>query len=153
MSLLSRSLLRSSQGKTQLISDINVTPFVDVMLVLLIIFMATAPLVAAGVDVDLPQQSAGRLVSDAKPIEISIDEAGQVHIDKLSVPADALVDSLAQLANSNADPATARVFVRADRRLDYGFVMGIVSQVSSVGFTKVAFLTDPDPTLETKGPR
>ena len=127
----------------QPLSEINVTPLVDVMLVLLIIFMITAPLVAAGVDVDLPQNKARNLVSDQKPVEISVDGAGQIYIGENAVAAADLPASMAQLARQSGDPAQVRIFVRADRSLDYGLVMGVVTEVAAAGFVKVAFLSDP----------
>lgn len=132
-------------GKTQPISDINVTPLVDVMLVLLIIFMITAPLVAAGVDVDLPQNKAKQLVSDQKPVEVSIDGTGQIYLGDIPVARENFAPSMQQLASASGDPATIRIFVRADQALDYGFVMGIVSEIGAAGFVKVAFLSDPRP--------
>lgn len=124
-------------------SDINVTPLVDVMLVLLIIFMVTAPLVSAGVNVDLPQEKAKQLVSDQKPVEISIDGTGQIFLGEIPLSRGDFSASMQQLASASGDPSTVRIFVRADRGLDYGFVMSVISDVSSAGFVKVAFLTDP----------
>lgn len=127
----------------QPMAEINVTPLVDVMLVLLIIFMVTAPLASAGVQVDLPKTRAKAVVSDGKPLEISVDALGQVYIGPLPVSRADLGPSLAQLARSFDDPRTVRVFVSADASLDYGVVMGVVAQVSEAGFVKVAFLSRP----------
>lgn len=132
-------------GRPQPMSEINVTPLVDVMLVLLIIFMVTAPLVAAGVDVDLPRNKAKQLVSDQKPIEVSIDGSGQIYLGGIPIARENFAPSMQQLATATSDPAHARIFVRADQALDYGFVMGIVSEVSAAGFVKVAFLSEPRP--------
>ena len=129
--------------RPQPMSEINVTPLVDVMLVLLIIFMVTAPLVAAGVDVDLPQEKAKQLVSDQEPVEISVDGTGQIFIGGISVARGDFPAILQQLAQASGDPTKTRIFVRADRALDYGFVMGIVAEISGAGFVKVAFLTEP----------
>lgn len=137
--------------RPQPMSEINVTPLVDVMLVLLIIFMVTVPLVAKGVDVDLPQNTANQVVSDEKPIEISVDGTGQIFIGELPVARDNLGATLEQLAQSSGDPSKARIFVRADQSLDYGIVMGVVSQVAAAGFVKVAFLSDPR--TASTGPR
>lgn len=130
-------------ARLQPMSEINVTPLVDVMLVLLIIFMVTAPLIAAGVDVDLPQEKAREVVSDQKPVEISIDASGQIFVGDMALPRQDFAASMQQLAASSEDPEHTRIFVRADRKLDYGFVMGVIAEVADAGFTKVAFLTDP----------
>ena len=125
------------------ISDINVTPFVDVMLVLLIIFMVTVPLATAGVDVDLPQNKSNQLAVDSPPVEISIDASGRIFVGEAPVSREDFASTLTQLAQSKGDPADARVFVRADRSLEYGVVMSIVSDISAAGFSKVAFLSKP----------
>lgn len=137
-------------ARPQPMSEINVTPLVDVMLVLLIIFMITAPLASAGVHVDLPQNKARQLTADQKPIEVSIDGAGQIYLGDIPVVRQNFGPSMAQLAASASDPENARIFVRADRTLDYGFVMGVVSEVSAAGFTKVAFLSDSRPIAGAK---
>ncbi len=121
-------------------SEINVTPMVDVMLVLLIIFMVTAPLLVTGVPIDLPDSKAKALKNDEKPIQVSIDAKGNVFIDQLKVPADGLDTKLAAIRTARQDDA--RVYVRADRKLDYGRVMEIVGEVSAAGFSKVALVSD-----------
>lgn len=125
------------------ISDINVTPFVDVMLVLLIIFMVTMPIASAGVDVDLPQNKSKQLASDLPPTEVTINATGQIFVGEVPVARADFGATLSQLAQSVADPTEARIFVRADKSLEYGFVMSIVSDISGAGFVKVAFLSDP----------
>lgn len=132
-------------------SEINVTPLVDVMLVLLIIFMVTVPLATAGVAVDLPQHKTKQIVSDQKPIEISVDGAGQIFVGEISVARENFAATLGQLALSAGDPSAARIFIRADQSLDYGFVMAITSEVAAAGFVKVAFLTDPRPAQASAG--
>ena len=121
-------------------AEINVTPLVDVMLVLLIIFMVTAPLLVAGVPVDLPDAKAQALPQDATPIQISLNGQGELYIDRLVVTPGALPAKLAALRQARSDDA--RVYVRADRTLDYGRVMQVVSQVNGAGFRKVALVTD-----------
>ena len=128
------------RGKRAPMSEINVTPLVDVMLVLLIIFMVTAPLLVTGVPIDLPDSKAKALKSDDTPIQISIDARGQVFIDQKKVAADALPARLAALREARQDEA--RVYVRGDRALDYGRVMEVVGEVSSAGFKKVALVSD-----------
>jgi biopolymer transport protein TolR len=123
-------------------ADINVTPLVDVMLVLLIIFMVTAPLLVAGVKVDLPNARAAALPQDQTPIQISLNAAGELYIDKLPVPRASLASKLAALRGARQDDP--RVYVRADRTLDYGTVMQLVSAISAAGFAKVALVSDPN---------
>jgi biopolymer transport protein TolR len=124
-------------------AEINVTPMVDVMLVLLIIFMVTAPLLVTGVPIDLPDSKAKALKSDDTPIQISIDGKGQVFVDKMQVPAASLPAKLAAIREARSGAADdARVYVRADKGLDYGAVMAIVGEVSAAGFRKVALISD-----------
>jgi biopolymer transport protein TolR len=110
------------------------------MLVLLIIFMVTAPLLVTGVPIDLPDSKATALKADDTPIQISIDPGGQVFIDQQKVASDALPARLAALREARQDDA--RVYVRADRALDYGRVMEVVGDVSAAGFRKVALVSD-----------
>ena len=121
-------------------AEINVTPLVDVMLVLLIIFMVTAPLLVAGVPVDLPDARAQSLPQDQTPIQISLDAKGTLFIDRLEIAPAALPAKLAALREARTDEA--RVYVRADRGLDYGRVMAVVGEVNAAGFRKVALVTD-----------
>ncbi len=124
-------------------AEINITPMVDVMLVLLIIFMVTAPLLVTGVPVDLPDSKARALKNDEKPIQISVDAKGAVFIDQMQVAPAAFPAKLAALRGARQDDA--RVYVRADRHLDYGRVMEIVGEVSAAGFRKVALVSDSKP--------
>lgn len=133
----------SASHAPALLAEINVTPMVDVMLVLLIIFMITAPLATAGIEVDMPQGSAKSIAADSTPIEISIDANGRVFLGRDNVEAAQFDQAIATLAAATPNLADTRVFVRADRKLDYGYVLGIVNTVSSAGFTKVAFLSEP----------
>ena len=133
---------KATTGKLHYLSDINVTPFVDVMLVLLVIFMVAAPMMATGLKIDLPQARTKQLASDMEPIEISIDGSGEIYIGEAVVAPGDFPSTLQQLALASGDPSQMRVFVGADRALDYGAVMGVVSHIASAGFTKVAFLSD-----------
>ncbi len=128
------------RGRAAPMSDINVTPMVDVMLVLLIIFMVTAPLLVTGVPIDLPDSKAKALKNDDKPIQVSIDSSGQVFIDQMKMPADTLAAKLTAIRGARQDDP--RVYVRADRALGYGRVMEIVGEVSAAGFKKVALVSD-----------
>jgi biopolymer transport protein TolR len=136
------------RGRPTPMAEINVTPMVDVMLVLLIIFMVTAPLLVTGVPVDLPDSKASALKTDEKPIQISLDATGAVFIDAVSVAPDTLEAKLAAIHDArNDDP---RVYVRAARTLDYGRVMAVVGEVSAAGFRKVALVSAPAGTPKRK---
>jgi biopolymer transport protein TolR len=116
-------------------AEINVTPMVDVMLVLLIIFMVTAPLLVAGVPVDLPDSKAGALDQEVKPVQISLDASGAIFVDDEPVSAAGLSGRLTRIA-----PDT-RIFLRADRGLDYGRVMQVMGEINAAGLRKVALVS------------
>ncbi|WP_420140333.1 protein TolR [Sphingomonas sp.] len=120
-------------------AEINVTPLVDVMLVLLIIFMVTAPLLTAGVPVNLPDSRAQPVDQQDKPIQISMDEAGKIYVEEEEVPFGALPGRLATLPKGDGAP---QIFLRADRGLDYGRVMQVMGELSRAGLTKVALVTN-----------
>ena len=122
-------------------ADINMTPFIDVMLVLLIIFMVAAPLLTSGVAVDLPKAQAGALNVDQKPVAIAIDDKGQVYIMDQAVADPDVLDRLKALAKDGPD---TRVFVRASKIVPYGRVAQIMGQVTAAGYKKVALVTDPE---------
>ena len=122
-------------------ADINMTPFIDVMLVLLIIFMVAAPLLTSGVAVDLPQAKAGALNVEQKPIAIAIDDKGQVFLMDQPVADTEVVDKLTALAKDGAD---TRIYLRASKSVNYGRVAQIMAEVTGAGFKKVALVTDPD---------
>lgn len=129
------------RGRRTPMAEINVTPMVDVMLVLLIIFMVTAPLLVAGVPVDLPDSKAGALDQEQKPIQISLDPSGGVFIDDTPVPEGQLGARLAQIAASGGAEGGPRIFLRADRGLDYGRVMGVMGEINAAGLRKVALVS------------
>ncbi len=130
---------RGGRGRHRPMADINVTPLVDVMLVLLIIFMVTAPLMTSGVNVDLPKTNAAPVNADTKPITVTIKADGQIYLGDDVVSTDDLVAHL-QAASQN-DPAH-RIFVRGDQHIDYGRVMQVMGTITSGGFTKVALLAE-----------
>jgi biopolymer transport protein TolR len=134
--------LPSSRSRTRRapMAEINVTPMVDVMLVLLIIFMVTAPLLVAGVPVNLPDSRAKALDQDQKPVQISLDEDGGVFIDKVQVPADQLAERLGALAGKGDDKGP-QVYLRADRSLAYGKVMRVMGELNNVGLNRVSLIT------------
>ncbi len=124
-------------------AEINVTPMVDVMLVLLIIFMVSAPLLTVGVPVDLPQTKATSLDQDKEPLTVSVDDKGKVFLQNSEIaPAD-LVAKLKAVAEARGG-FEARVFVRGDKKVDYGTVMRVMGQLSGAGFTKVALVTEAE---------
>jgi len=118
-------------------SEINVTPLVDVMLVLLIIFMVTAPMMTSGVNVDLPKTDASPVNADTKPITVSLRNDGSLYLGEDPITPEQLVDQLK--VQSQNDP-NHRIFVRADAHIDYGRVMQVMGQITSGGFTHVALL-------------
>jgi biopolymer transport protein TolR len=120
-------------------SEINVTPFVDVMLVLLIVFMVTAPLLTAGVPIDLPQTRARLLGQDREPLAVSIDNAGKVFLQNTEIPVDELVPKLMAIAENGY---AQRIFVRGDRTVDYGRVMEVMGLLNSAGFTRIGLVTE-----------
>ena len=122
-------------------AEINVTPMVDVMLVLLIIFMVTAPLLVAGVPVDLPDSKAGALDQEAKPVQISLEADGGLYLDDHAVPPAQLGPRLAAIAASSREPGGPRIYLRADRALDYGRVMAVMGEINAAGLRRVALVS------------
>jgi biopolymer transport protein TolR len=118
-------------------ADINVTPLVDVMLVLLIIFMVTAPLLTTGVPVNLPESKAGALKQDQEPVTISIEPSGAIYIGEEQVMPEALGARFADIASSEPP----QIFLRADRTLDYGAVMRVLGELNRAGLNKVALVS------------
>jgi biopolymer transport protein TolR len=118
-----------------------VTPLVDVMLVLLIIFMVTAPLLVAGVPVDLPESRAGALDQQARPVQIAMDGEGAIFIDDQPVADSALPQRLASIAAQPAPPEGRRIYLRADRTLDYGKVMRVMGELNRAGLNRVALVS------------
>jgi biopolymer transport protein TolR len=133
---------RSGNGRRAPMADINVTPLVDVMLVLLIIFMITAPLLTAGVPVNLPDSRAAALDQPDKPVQISLDKDGRIFLDDEEVSQAALGTRLSAVAGQTGpDGKGPQVFLRADRALDYGRVMRVMGELSRAGLTRVALVT------------
>jgi biopolymer transport protein TolR len=134
------------RGRRAPMADINVTPLVDVMLVLLIIFMVTAPLMTAGVPVNLPDSRAKAVDQDQAPVEISLDATGKLFVDKDEVTDAILPDVLAQIAKRGQGDKPPQVFLRADKALDYGRVMRVMGELNHAGLNRVALLTVGDDT-------
>ncbi|MGQ0665389.1 MAG: protein TolR [Pseudomonadota bacterium] len=120
-------------------SDINVTPMVDVMLVLLVIFMVTAPLLSAGVELDLPRTQAAQATGQDEPLVVSVNAAGKVFLQETEIEPEALAPRLRAIAANKPDQ---RIFVRGDKSLAYGRVMEVMGLISAAGFTKVALVAE-----------
>jgi biopolymer transport protein TolR len=123
-------------------SDINVTPFVDVMLVLLVVFMVTAPLLTVGVPVDLPKAQASLIQEPDEPLSVSIDFEGRVYVQDSEIALRKLTARLIAVTGANPD---IRIFVRGDKTIDYGRVMQVMGTINAAGFKRVALITEmPD---------
>ncbi|TCT13352.1 cell division and transport-associated protein TolR [Tepidamorphus gemmatus] len=120
-------------------SEINVTPFVDVMLVLLIVFMVTAPLLTVGVPIDLPETQAKPLEGQKEPLTVSVDNQGRVFLQDTEITVEELVPKLTAIAERGVEE---RVFVRGDRTVDYGTVMRVMGRLNQAGFRRIALVTD-----------
>ena len=138
VSLPSRGRGRSRRAP---MAEINVTPLVDVMLVLLIIFMITAPLLVAGVPIDLPENRAKALEQDTKPVQIAIDAQGALFIDDAPVSDAQLPQRLAEIAALPEPPEGRRIYLRADKGLDYGRVMRVMGELNRAGLNRVALVS------------
>jgi biopolymer transport protein TolR len=122
------------------ISEINVTPFVDVMLVLLIIFMVTAPLLTVGVQVDLPETSADTLPEESEPLTLTINSKGEVFIQETKIEFNNLIKKILAVSKNRTD---TRIYVRGDKTINYGRVLEVMGILSGSGFTKVALISEP----------
>jgi biopolymer transport protein TolR len=132
---------RRHRHRRGVMSEINVTPMVDVMLVLLIIFMISAPLLTVGVPLDLPQSQAKSLDQDKEPLTVSVNLQGQVFLQNTEIPVDELVAKLKAIADARGG-MDERVYVRGDRKVDYGTVMKVMGRLSGAGFRRVALVTE-----------
>ena len=127
--------------RNPVMSEINVTPMVDVMLVLLIIFMVSAPLLTVGVPLDLPQTQAKSLDQDKNPLTLSVTLKGQVFLNDTEIPLDEIVPKLKAITEARAG-LDERIFVRGDKKVDYGTVMKVMGRLSAAGFRRVALVTE-----------
>ena len=134
---------RHRRARRRPMSDINVTPFVDVMLVLLIVFMVTAPLLSAGVPVDLPQANAKPLALEKEPVTVSINAQGKIFVKDQEVEMDNLIDRLTAAVNNDLDQ---RIYVRGDKTASYGAIMQVMGSINGAGFTHIGLvaLKNPD---------
>ncbi|MCX8132491.1 MAG: protein TolR [Roseococcus sp.] len=137
---------RGAGGRYRPMSEINVTPFVDVMLVLLIIFMVAAPMMTSGVPVDLPRTAAQPLNQEQEPLTVSVDAQGRIFLQNTEVQLDGLVEQLRAIARNQPQGAPERrIFVRGDRAISYGRVMEVMGVISQGGFSRVALLAEQPP--------
>ena len=132
-----KSLNSSFRKKTTPISEINVTPFVDVMLVLLVIFMVTAPLLTVGVQIDLPKTHSSVIEGSDEPLAVSIDSGGVIFLQDTEVDIGSLVPRLNLITENNKD---IRIFVRGDKSVNYGRVMSVMGRINAAGYAKVAMV-------------
>jgi len=149
---------RSFQPKT----DINITPLVDVMLVLVVIFMVTAPMMTVGVPVDLPKTEAAQMNDQVEPLVVSVGANGELFLQETPLEMDSLIEKLNAVTGQNPD---ARIYIRGDQRLSYGEIMQVMGAISSAGFSKVSLIAEmptqpsskqpakknPSPNLSAKG--
>lgn len=130
---------RSRRRAHAQMSDINVTPMVDVMLVLLVVFMVAAPLLTVGVQVDLPKTKASAIQGEDEPLTVSIDKEGRIHLQETALDIETLVPRLVAITGRNQN---VRIFVRGDKDIPYGRVMQVMGLINGAGFAKVALITD-----------
>ncbi|MBJ7578522.1 ExbD/TolR family protein [Devosia sp. MC532] len=128
---------RRRRKSRAVISEINITPMVDVMLVLLIIFMVAAPMMTTGVPVDLPQSAAGSMPNQTKPITVSVSPEGAIFVDQTPVAESELITTLSGLATTED-----RVYLQGDTTANYGVVMRVMGQLSAAGYTKIGLVTE-----------
>ena len=128
------------RSEREQMSEINVTTFVDVMLVRLIIFMVTAPLLTVGVQVDLPETSADTLPEESEPLTLTINSKGEVFIQETKIEFDNLIKKILAVSNNRTD---TRIYVRGDKTINYGRVLEVMGKLSGSGFTKVALISEP----------
>jgi biopolymer transport protein TolR len=133
---------RRHRRRRAVMSEINVTPMVDVMLVLLIIFMISAPLLTVGVPIDLPQSQAKSLDQDREPLTISLNVGGKVFLQNTEIGVEELVAKLKAISEARGSGFEERIYVRGDRKVDYGTVMRVMGRISGAGFHRVALVTE-----------
>jgi biopolymer transport protein TolR len=131
---------RRGSSRHAAMADINMTPFIDVMLVLLIIFMVAAPLLATGVPIDLPHTKSSALNIDQKPLSVAVDDKGFVYVMDQPVPVEQLADKLQTVAKDGFDE---RIYVRGANQVNYGRIAEVMSIITTAGYKKVALVTEP----------
>jgi biopolymer transport protein TolR len=145
---MAASVVSTSSGgrkrgrRRAVMSEINVTPFVDVMLVLLIVFMVSAPLLTVGVPLDLPQSQAKSLDQDREPLTISVNSQGQLFLQNSEIKVEDLVPKLKAIIDARGGGFDERVYVRGDKKVDYGTMMRVMGRLSAAGYHRVALVTE-----------
>ena len=129
----------SGRNRRRFMSEINVTPMVDVMLVLLIIFMITSPMLVAGIDVDLPETDSAAVAWQTEPLVISINKHGELYLFETLIAPEELVAKLQAVTNEKTD---TRIFVKGDKNVAYGRIVEVMASIHEAGFTKVALISD-----------
>ncbi len=132
---------RHRRRRRGVMSEINVTPFVDVMLVLLIVFMVSAPLLTVGVPLDLPQSQAKSLDQDREPLTVSVNVQGQIFLQNSEIKVEDLVAKLKAITDARGG-SDARIYVRGDKKVDYGTMMRVMGRLSAAGYHRVALVTE-----------
>ena len=132
---------RRGRGRRAVMSEINVTPFVDVMLVLLIVFMVSAPLLTVGVPLDLPQSQAKSLDQDREPLTVSVNVQGQIFLQNSEIKPEDLVPKLKAITDARGG-LDERIYVRGDKKVDYGTMMRVMGRLSAAGYHRVALVTE-----------
>ena len=130
----------NGNGRKQLVAEINVTPLVDVMLVLLIIFMVTAPMMTQGLDVDLPETTTKSLRQEDNPVVVTIDKNGKINLNRLEVTQKVLFQ---ELAKSSQDAKGKPIYLKADKAVAYGIVVSVMADIKKAGFDKLGMITQP----------
>jgi biopolymer transport protein TolR len=134
---------RGRRGRRRpVMSDINVTPFVDVMLVLLIVFMVSAPLLTVGVPIDLPQSQAKTLPQNNEPLSVSVTGDGKVYLQKDEIALNDLIPKLKAIIDARGGNMDETIYVRGDKKVDYGTMMRVMGRISGAGYHKVALVTE-----------
>ncbi len=138
MAIAIASNKKSSRAKRQLMSEINITPFVDVMLVLLVVFMVTAPMMISGINVDLPQTAAAPLSGNDEPLTITVTDKEIVYVQDIEIESKDLIPKLIAITKEKKD---SRILVRGDRSVSYGVIMSVVGSISEAGFNHISLIT------------
>ncbi|HEX4411108.1 MAG TPA: protein TolR [Xanthobacteraceae bacterium] len=133
---------RKRGHRRPIMSDINVTPFVDVMLVLLIVFMVSAPLLTVGVPIDLPKSQAKALGQDKEPVTLSVDVSGKVFLQNSEIQFDDLLPKLKAVIEARGGNTDDQIYVRGDKKVDYGTMMRVMGRISGAGYHKVSLVTE-----------